>query len=102
MSGAGGLDIRQPIGALFFALGVLLGSFGLATRGDAAQYQRSLGLNLNLYWGVVMLAFGLILLAAARRATKQGHPSGVHPTEDSPEGRATEGREHRAGLERER
>lgn len=63
MSGSAGLDVRLPIGGLFTALGLLLGGYGLATRGDASHYARSLSVNINLWWGLVMLAFGLALLA---------------------------------------
>ena len=36
----------------------------------AQSYQRSLGININLEWGVVMLVFGAIMLALGRRGTK--------------------------------
>lgn len=59
------LDIRLPIGALFTLLGVILTAYGLLS--DAASYQRSLGHNVNLAWGVVILVFGVLFLALARR-----------------------------------
>ena len=65
MSGATSLDIRLPIGGLFAVLGVMLTGYGLATVGDPSRYARSLGVNVNLWWGVVMLAFGLGLLLSA-------------------------------------
>ena len=68
MSSSSGLDVRIPIGGLFTALGLLLGGYGLATGGDATQYARSLLVNINLWWGLVMLAFGLVLLWGASRA----------------------------------
>ena len=98
MSVATGLDIRVPIGWLFVGLGALIAGYGLATAGDAERYARSAGVNVNLWWGLVMLAFGALCLVLARRATRTGGPS---PTAASPEGRATEAREHRTGLERE-
>ena len=64
MSGSVGLDVRLPIGGLFTALGLLLSGYGLATAGDPSHYARSLSVNINLWWGLVMLAFGLTLLAA--------------------------------------
>jgi len=64
MSGSAGLDVRLPIGGLFAALGLLLTGYGLATSGDASHYARSLSVNINLWWGLVMLVFGLALLAA--------------------------------------
>ena len=48
-----GLDIRLPIGFLFSIFGVLLIAYGLLS--DPAIYQRSLGININLEWGIVML-----------------------------------------------
>jgi hypothetical protein len=59
-------DIRQPIGWLFTALGVILVGYGLYTHGNP-MYGRSEGVNINLYWGVVILVFGLLLLWLARR-----------------------------------
>ena len=53
------LDIRLPIGMLFATLGTLLGLYGLW--GDKAIYARSLGINVNLWWGLAMLAFGMVM-----------------------------------------
>ena len=58
MSGAGGLDIRLPIGGLFVVLGLILVGYGVVTNADAAQYERSMSVNINLWWGLVMLGFG--------------------------------------------
>jgi hypothetical protein len=88
------LDIRMPIGGLFTLLGLLLVGYGLMS--DASVYQRSLGLNINLSWGLAVLAFGAIFLFLGRRGS-----SGVHLASEEPEGRATEEREHALGLERE-
>lgn len=63
MSGSAGLDVRVPIGGLFTALGLLLSGYGLATAGDPLHYARSQSVNINLWWGLVMLVFGLTLLA---------------------------------------
>src|SRR3954471_8638029 len=96
MSDSHSLDIRLPIGALFVVLGVMIGGYGLATAGDAAQYARSLSVNINLWWGIVMLVFGLLLLVAARRTPR----TTVRPADETPEGRATERREQVLGLEK--
>jgi hypothetical protein len=93
-----GLDIRLPIGGMFATVGLMLTIYGVATGGDAPMYARALGVNVNLWWGLAMLAFGLVMLALGRRGAKA---QGVRAAEDSPEGRATEEREHRKGLERE-
>lgn len=60
-----GLDLRWPVGLLFTILGALLVVFGLTS--DPAIYVRSLGVNVNLWWGVVMIAFGLVMIGLARR-----------------------------------
>jgi hypothetical protein len=68
-----GLDIRMPIGWLFLVYGVLLMGYGEFS--DPAIYARSLGVNINAGWGVVMLLFGAIMLALARRGSKKNSAS---------------------------
>jgi membrane-bound ClpP family serine protease len=94
-----GLDIRLPIGGMFAIIGLLLAVYGLVTAGDTGLYARSLMVNINLWWGIAMLVFGGLLLFYGRRGSRA---QGVHPAKESPEGRATERREHREKLERER
>lgn len=94
-----GLDIRLPIGMLFATLGALLVLYGLVS--DQTIYQSSLGININLWWGVVMLGFGAIMAYFGKRGDRTDHPAGVRPAMETPEGRATEEREHRLGLEKE-
>jgi multisubunit Na+/H+ antiporter MnhG subunit len=55
------LDIRLPIGILFALFGLLLVAFGLFSNPEI--YERSLGINMNLEWGVVLTLFGAIMLA---------------------------------------
>jgi hypothetical protein len=88
------LDIRLPIGGLFTALGLVLTGYGLLS--DPSVYQRSLGHNINLSWGIVVLLFGAWFLYMGRKGA-----SGVRPAADEPAGRATEAREHALGLEHE-
>jgi hypothetical protein len=95
MSAAHGLDVRVPIGGLFTALGLIVSVFGVATSGDTDRYARSLSINVNLWWGLVMLVFGILLLLASR-----GARSAMHPADETPEGRATERRERNTGLEK--
>jgi hypothetical protein len=57
-----GLDLRLPIGLYFTILGVMLGAYGLITGSNAEMYKRSLGMNINLSWGAVLLLFGLAML----------------------------------------
>jgi uncharacterized protein YhhL (DUF1145 family) len=59
-------DLRFPIGLLFSFYGVLLVIFGLCS--DPANYDRSLHININLWWGIVLLVFGLGMLMLALRA----------------------------------
>lgn len=64
-----GLDIRLPIGLMFSILGLLLTGFGLV--GDKAIYQRALNINVNLWWGLVMLVFGVVMLILGRRGIRK-------------------------------
>jgi hypothetical protein len=60
-----GPDIRIPLGAMFTLFGVLLGAYGLFS--SPAIYARSLGLNVNLWWGLVLLVFGVLMLGFGLR-----------------------------------
>ncbi len=55
-----GLDVKLPIGLLFTIVGVLMVIYGLTS--DPAIYAKSLGININLRWGILMLVFGLTML----------------------------------------
>jgi hypothetical protein len=57
------LDLKLPIGWLLSAYGLLLGIYGLVTNKE--MYQKSLGFNLNLVWGVLMLVIGAGFLLTA-------------------------------------
>ena len=63
-----GLDIRLPMGLMFAIAGALLVVYGVVS--DPAIYRRSLGLNINLWWGSVMLVIGLTLLVLAWRGNR--------------------------------
>jgi uncharacterized membrane protein len=60
------LDIRLAIGALFTLLGILLCVFGFFS--NPSIYARSLGFNVNLRWGMVLLVFGMSMLFLGVRA----------------------------------
>ena len=64
-----GLDIRLPIGFLFSLVGVLLAATGLAAS-DAETLKRSLGINIDLVWGIFLIVFGASMLFFAFRAAK--------------------------------
>ena len=61
-----GLDIKIPIGLMFTILGVILTIFGIATGSDVELYQKSLGINVNLWTGLLMLVFGIMMLIFSR------------------------------------
>jgi hypothetical protein len=64
------LDIRYPIGGMFVILGAILAIFGLVS--DPELYRiHSLGVNVNLIWGCVMLVFGGFMLGMAVRAQRR-------------------------------
>jgi hypothetical protein len=58
-----GIDIRIPIGILFSIFGILLSAFGML--GDRGIYAKSLNININLWWGIVMMLFGFLMLGLA-------------------------------------
>ncbi len=66
------VDIRIPIGGMFTIVGLVLAVYGLVTLGNADLYQPSLGLNVNLIWGLVMLAFGACMLYFGIRSGRKG------------------------------
>ena len=63
MNAPEGLDIRAPIGGLFTLLGLMLAGYGMVGSARATS-----GTNVNLWWGVVMVLFGLIMLFLSRRS----------------------------------
>ena len=65
-----GLDIRWPIGLMFSLVGLLLTVFGFVTKNDAEMYKRSLDININLIWGIILLLFGAFMLVMAMRQKK--------------------------------
>ena len=74
------LDLRYPIGGMFTMFGVILVTYGIMS--DPAIYTRSLGINVNLWWGLVLLVFGLVMFWLAVRATRASRA--VPPAPDRP------------------
>lgn len=70
-------DLRLPLGLMFTLYGVMLTAYGLFA--DKAIYEKSLGININLIWGVVLLAFGLLMLRFALRARRNGNGGAAPP-----------------------
>ena len=58
-------DLKTPIGLMFSLYGLLLTLYGVF--GDQAQYSRSLGWNVNICCGGMMLLFGIAVLVLGRR-----------------------------------
>ncbi len=65
-----GVDIRFPIGLMFTIFGLVLTILGLVTNSNAEMYKRSLDININLWSGLVILVFGILMLIFALRARK--------------------------------
>ena len=61
------VDIRIPIGLMFTIIGVIISIMGLVTFSDTEMYQKSLGVNVNLFMGALMLVFGILMLFFAFR-----------------------------------
>jgi hypothetical protein len=80
-----GLDIRVPLGLIFLSIGGILLVFGLATHGDSALYARCLGVNLNILWGAIMVAFGAIMFFVGKRQKWQDDPGSPRAWEREPE-----------------
>lgn len=65
-------DIRIAIGALFFALGGVLAFYGFITRSNAQLYARSENIAINLWWGLIMAVFGIVMIFFGIRAKDRG------------------------------
>jgi hypothetical protein len=63
------LDVRLPIGGMFALIGAIITIYGLVS--DPAIYERSLGINVNFWWGLVLFAFGAFMLIMAWRGAKK-------------------------------
>jgi hypothetical protein len=57
------LDLRVPTGFFFAIVGLILLAMGVFAPSERAALTDS---NVNLYCGLVMLAFGLIMLGLSR------------------------------------
>jgi hypothetical protein len=63
------LDVRYPMGLLFFVLGAILLVHGFTT--DAELYAKhSLGQNVNLLWGSIFAAFGAVMWLLSRKKSE--------------------------------
>ena len=67
-----GLDIRWPIGLMFSLIGVLLTGYGVFNRVAAVTHVQGQEVNIDLWWGIVLLVFGVLMLLGAVRGSKKG------------------------------
>ena len=64
------LDVRMPIGLFFVLVGALLVVYGAVTLHDPGTAPT--GVPIDLVWGVVLLAFGVVMVTLARRGRRRG------------------------------
>ena len=57
------VDLRIPLGALFVMLGAIMLVYGIFS--DPSIYERSLGINVNTWWGAVEVLFGAVMILSA-------------------------------------
>jgi hypothetical protein len=60
-------DLRTPIGWMFTLTGLILSLFGWSVKDDASFLAKSQGINANLYWGLTLLVFGLLLMLFGKK-----------------------------------
>jgi hypothetical protein len=60
------LDLRTPMGLMFSITGAILTIWGIKTSGNPI-YAKSLGINANLWWGIVLVIFGLTMFILGER-----------------------------------
>ncbi len=65
------LDLRIPMGLMFTLVGLILTGFGAATYNNLEIYSKCLGINANLWWGIVLLIFGQTMFQLGRRSQKR-------------------------------
>lgn len=65
------VDLRIPMGMMFTLMGAVLMAFGLSTKNNPEIYARSLGMNANLWCGVAVLVFGLLMVGFGRRGQEK-------------------------------
>ena len=75
-----GLDIRIPLGLIFAIVGGIMTVYGFFTRGSE-MYAKSMGVNLNLTWGALMLVFGVVMFVVGKRQRWQDDPVTPRPWE---------------------
>jgi hypothetical protein len=67
-------DLRLPIGIMFSLFGAMLVIFGAVSSKEIYE-THSLGININLLWGAVLLVFGAAMLFLTWRARDKAAPA---------------------------
>ena len=63
------LDIRTPLGLMFGIMGIILVGYGMVSPDRA--HAGGEAMNLNLWWGIVLLVFGGAMLLLTKRAAQK-------------------------------
>jgi hypothetical protein len=74
------LDLRIPMGLMFTLVGLILTLFGASTSGSPI-YARSMGINANLDWGIVLLIFGSAMYVLGRMGQKKADREAQKPSD---------------------
>jgi hypothetical protein len=61
------LDVRTPTGMLFSLIGAILVLYGLIS----GPSEKALGINVDLWWGLLLVVFGVAMLWLAWRAGRR-------------------------------
>ena len=67
------LDIRYAIGLLFGFLGLVITLYGALTK------HPRVGVNINLWWGLILVVFGVVMLLLAQGARARKTESNPKP-----------------------
>jgi len=72
MGGNGQMDIRLPIGLMFGIMGAMLAAYGVMTLNSSIYTEHSLGINVNLIWGLVLILFAAVMLGLVWKSRSGG------------------------------
>ncbi|MBF0547938.1 MAG: hypothetical protein HQM08_26110 [Candidatus Riflebacteria bacterium] len=89
-----GLDIRLPIGAMFLIIGALLTVYGLLTCCNTELYAKSLAININLWWGLIMSVFGFIMTTLGLKGMQKNSDSDQKKPSNHEESASQGGQSH--------
>jgi hypothetical protein len=66
------LDIRIPTGLLFGIIGLIMTIYGIVARDVVRIVTRDAvcDINVNFWWGLVLLVFAVVMLGLAWRASR--------------------------------